>query len=70
MKKIIIVESCKKCPYRKISHSFISLKDGWYLRCGKKYEDGFKEISHSPFDKKGLDFKIPEWCPLPGTHET
>ena len=60
--RIIKIESCKKCPYRKVSHP---VKDGvWTLKCGKLYNQDFKVLSTAKYEKKLLDYTMPEECPL------
>ena len=68
--RIIKINSCKQCPYRKVSHSF---ENGiWTLKCGKlymsetteEYTPGFKVLSAAKYEKKLLDYTIPDECPL------
>ena len=60
--RIIKIKSCKTCPYRRVGHSF---KDGmWTLKCGKLYDTDFNIVSIAKYEKKLLNYTIPNECPL------
>lgn len=60
--RVIRIETCKTCPYRRISHDFKNSK--YYLKCGKQYLTYFKVLSVVKYEKKLLDYTIPVDCPL------
>jgi len=63
--KLIKVDSCKDCPYKSLTYSFMN--DMWTLACQKdtKKVSEYKLISRSKYTKEKLIFIIPGWCSLP-----